>query len=230
MADFYRATKIEELDRKHPGLKAFVEAQFAARTTHTQIASMLEELYGEEVSIQRISNHYRLRWWPEQNAELAAYRSARNDYRILKDEQEKDPECDAAKIIETLAVSGIVQQRERIAESDPVKLMAELRKSRELAGNIEIERGKLQVAMQTVENDKRALEVKIEQLEQTREREQRQIQGVVANAEKDPKRALELIRGIYGISGSADDADDADKAKQPAEESCAAPAVPTAVG
>jgi len=166
MVDFYRPTKIEVLNATHEGLQNFVEEQFAAKISHTQIASMLEELYGEKVNVQAISNHYRLRWWPQQNAELAEYRKAKNQFRVLKEEAEADPGCDSAKMIELLTINGIVQQRERLLETDPVRLMAELRKTREAAGNFQIEKGKLELDKQRLVNETEELKLKIAQFRQ----------------------------------------------------------------
>lgn len=166
MVDFYRPTKIEVLGATHEGLQKCVEDQFAAKVSHTQIASMLDELYGENVNVQAVSNHYRLRWWPAQNAELTEYRKAKTQFRVLKEEAEKDPECDSAKMIELLTINGIVQQRERLLETDPVKLMAELRKTREAAGNFQIEKAKIEVDRERLQNEKQSLELKISQFQQ----------------------------------------------------------------
>ena len=150
MADFYRATKIEELNRKHPGLQKFVDEQYENKVSHTEICSMLEELYGEHVNLQTCSNYYRLVWWKCKDRELDEWLKARARFRVLKEEAAKDPSCGSAQMIELLTVDGIVRQREKIAETDPVKLMRELRQSRELATNTEIEKGKLELAVQTL--------------------------------------------------------------------------------
>lgn len=198
MAEFYRATKIEELDRKHPGLRACVEEQYAQHTTHTEIVAMLFEMFdlGEDkVSVQNVSNHYKLRWWPRQNQELAAWREARNRYRILQEEQAKDPECDGARIIETLVTSGIVAQQACLAAADPLKLLAEQRKRLELAQHAQ----EIGIEKLRVENEKKALELKVQQLERERDEERKEIAGVVSDEKASPEDVRRKIREIYGI-------------------------------
>jgi hypothetical protein len=163
MADFYRPTKIEELEAKHPGIGKFVKEQYGLFTSHRQLVSMLEELYGETVSEQALSNHYRLRIWPEREKDRASYRDAHNRVRILLEEQKADPECDAARIIEAFAIQGVVEQQAQISDADPLKLIAEIRKWKQLEVEKEIETGKLQVALTNAQTEKYALELKIEQ-------------------------------------------------------------------
>ncbi len=198
MADFYRATRIELLDREYPGLKAFVDTQLTAGVSQFEICAMLEELYGEKCKVnpQTMSNYYRLVWWKEHNADIESWRNAKNQFRILQEEAVKDPECDSAKMIELLTINGIVQQREQIAATDPLKLMRELRQSQEAKANIENEKGKLEVLRQQAETEKRALELKIGQLEEASNEVEKQIESGRPVTREDIDRIRERVFGL----------------------------------
>jgi len=65
-APFYRRTKIEELDAKHPGLRKFVEERQRRRVSNRVIAAEVLERWGETVSGQVLHNFYALRVWPKE--------------------------------------------------------------------------------------------------------------------------------------------------------------------
>jgi hypothetical protein len=206
MADFYRATKVELLDREFPGLKDFVDAQLAASVSLVEICSLVEELYGEKCKVnpQTMSNYYRLVWWKEHNADIESWRNAKNQFRVLKEEATKDPNCDSAQMIELLTINGIVQQREQIAATDPLKLMAELRRTRESVGNFAIEKAKIDLDKGRLENEKKALELKVEQLERQRAHEHKAICAANNKGVSD-EEFRRKIQEMYGIGEPAEE-------------------------
>ena len=200
MAEFYRLLKLEELDRKHPGLLGQVKLWYANHSTHTRVASLIWELYNEEVSIGACANYYQLRIWEEQEKDRASYREARNKVKVLLEEQKEDPACDAAKIIEAFALEGVLQQQGQLAEQDVMKLLAELRKWKQLEADKEIEAGKLEVARQTAENEKKALELKIAEynrnVEEATDEARNKIESGRAITREDIDRIRERVFGL----------------------------------
>ena len=79
--------------------------------------------------------------------------------------------------IELLTINGIVQQREQIAATDPLKLMRELRQSQEAKANIENEKGKLEVLRQQAETRREHWECEIGQLEEASDEVEKQIES-----------------------------------------------------
>jgi hypothetical protein len=199
MAEFYRLLKLEELDAKHPGLLAQVRLWYANHSTHTQVASLLWELYNEEVSIGACANYYQLRIWQEREKDRASYRDARNRVKILLEEQKEDPACDAAKIIEAFTLDGVLAQQGQLAEQDVLKLIAELRKWKTAAGNFEIEKAKIDLDKVRVENEKKNLELKIagynRNVEEATDEAEKQIQSGQPITADDIKRLRERVIG-----------------------------------
>jgi hypothetical protein len=201
MAEFYRLLKIEELDAKHPGLVKQVREWYASHLTHTQVAALIQEVYGEEVSIQACSNFYSLRIWKEQEKDRASYREMRNKVKILLEEQRENPESDSAKIVECFTMEGVMQQQGQFAQVDPMKLLAELRKWKTLETQKEIETGKLQVALQNSETEKQRLAFDLEKEKREHEREKEAVREAAKDGAKDPQATVQRILGIYGLSG-----------------------------
>jgi hypothetical protein len=199
MPEFYRLLKLEELDRSHPGLLGQVKLWYANHSTHTQVASLIWELYNEEVSIQACANYYQLRIWKEQEADRRSYREARNKVKVLLEEQKEDPACDAAKIIEAFTLDGVLAQQGQLAEQDVLKLIAELRKWKQLEADKEIEAGKLEVAKQTAENEKKELELKIAEynrnVEEATDEAEKQIQNGQPITADDIRKLRERVIG-----------------------------------
>ena len=207
MAEFYRLLKLEELDRgKCPGLLKQVCEWYANHATHTQVASLISEMYHEEVSIQACANYYQQRIWKEQEADRRSYREARNRVKVLLEEQKEDPACDAAKIIEAFTLEGVLAQQGQLGEQDIMQLIAELRKWKRLEADKEIETGKLQVALQNAGTEKERLALDLEKLKSQRERDAKDVKSAVEEKAKDPdalKRRIDEIYGILPFDGNA---------------------------
>ena len=206
MAEFYRATKVEEQDRKFPGLQKFIEDRWEERVTHTEILVMVTELYpGVKLSIQNLSVHYRLRWWLRKDRELEADLQNRARFRALEERAAQDP-ATRARMIEVFAEDSVLAQRERLAQESPLKLMADLRKSRELAANMEIEKGKLALDNRRLENEtaelqrkNRELELKLAEFAGTKEKVKALIGGAEPAEVKDRNELYREIDEIYGV-------------------------------
>jgi hypothetical protein len=198
-APFYRRDLIEELEEKHPGLLKFVEERQRRRVPNPQIAAAVLDEWGEVVSEQVLSNHYTARVWPQLNLEAESFRRANEQAAIILKIAAENPELDEAKIAKVLLTQAIMETRADLADSDPLKLLAEQRKRLELEQHqqeIEIERERL-------EHDKKELELKVGQLERQHEREHETVKEAARDAAKDPKAALERILGIYNLGDLA---------------------------
>jgi hypothetical protein len=68
-APFYRRTKVEELDGKHPGLRRFVEKRQQRRVSYQIIAAEILQKWGERISAQALSNFFIRRVWPKESSQ-----------------------------------------------------------------------------------------------------------------------------------------------------------------
>jgi hypothetical protein len=176
MADFYRRTRVEELGLAHPGLLEFVEQASRDRMPFPQIAAAIREQYEEEISPQTLSNHYLLRIWKKKDAEIKSYTDALGQGRALLELQKENPTAERQDLIEAFVDVGIITQKQRLMESDPLKLMAERRRRAEGQGRFKIETGKLEIEQkrleldaQRLEKENRELQLKIDRYRQTME-------------------------------------------------------------
>jgi hypothetical protein len=64
----FQATKIEQLDRKHPGLRLqvdlWLEENHAAQLTLKEVCAHIFEKFGEKVPQTTLLNYRQRRWWP----------------------------------------------------------------------------------------------------------------------------------------------------------------------
>lgn len=204
---------MEELGTRHPGLLEFVEEAIRDKVPYPQIAGAILEQYEEEISPQALSNHYTLRIWKRKDAELKSYTDALGQGRALLQLQKENPTAEREELIEALVDVGIITQKRRLMEADPLKLMAEKRRREEGQGRFKIETGKLDVEhkrleldAQRLENENRVLQLKISQLAGTREKVKALIEGVAPAEMKDKNDLYREIDEIYGIFPEADPA------------------------
>jgi predicted nucleic acid-binding Zn-ribbon protein len=94
----------------------------------------------------------------------------------------------------------VIQQQGQLAEQDVMKLLAELRKWKQLEADKEIEAGKLEVARQTAENEKKALELKIAEynrnVEEATDEARNKIESGRAITREDIDRIRERVFGL----------------------------------
>lgn len=166
MAEFYRRTKVEELGAEHPGLLEFVEEAIRDKMPYPQICQAIQEQWGEEIDPQRISAHYTLRIWKKKESETQAYLEALGQGRALLQLQKEHPTEERQELISALLDTGIILQKKRLMESDPLKVLAERRRMLEAAGSFEIEKEKIQVDRERLQNEKQALELKVSRFQQ----------------------------------------------------------------
>ncbi len=181
MEKFYRRTKVEELGERHPpgehgpedkGLLHFVESAQRRRVPGPEIAAAVLEHWGETVSGQVLSNHYTLRVWKRQNAEMEALAQSFGQGAALLELQRLHPTSEREELIEALVDAGIIGQQERLMESDPLKLMAERRKRIELdqgQQEINLGKGQLEVARQNADTARIKAEAELARVKQATE-------------------------------------------------------------
>lgn len=200
MSDSYRLTRVEELDRDHPGLEAAVREQMKLGRSLQQVAEILFKDFGATIAVSTLHSYWQRRFNPDLEAQRAAYRKAKAQVQVLVDECGADPSKDATQIVAQLLQTHIFKQQEKLEEADVLKLLAEERKRQELQQRwqeIEIEKGKLQVALRNAETAAKEAEAKLAAM--TREREC--VKNVVARSEAgaEQKSAAEAIREIREI-------------------------------
>jgi Protein of unknown function (DUF3486) len=195
MSETYRQTRVEELDREHPGLETFVRELMKLGTPYFKIHEQVMERFGVEIGVSTLQSYWRRRFNPDLEAERHEYRKAKAQVDVLVSECGADPDKDATQILALLVRSAIFKQQEKLEEADVMKLLAEERKRQE----VEIQRGQLQVALTNAETAKKEAEAKAARLEKERDAVKEAIGGAESNEGKDAE-ALQLIREIYGIT------------------------------
>ncbi len=213
MAAFYRANRVEELDWDHPGLKDFVDDAMRRRVSQGRISREVQERFGVHIPERTLSRYWTERFAPEEAREIRALRDIRARVALIRQEARKHPRGSAAKIIQTLVVDAIVQQKQRVAETDVMRLMEEQRKRQELEEKVSVEWGKLQVQFEKVENDKRRLEEKHSQvgavLREAGEAGARALlspSGAGGQAKSfDPAEALKKISEVIGVGAALEE-------------------------
>ncbi len=174
MAIFYRRTKIHELDRKHPGLKEMVEKMMDQRVALTEIAEKIGIRYGEKISSAAVQRYWAHLVKPGEERFREFVEKSKAQAKALIEEAEEDPNCDAAKMIDTFVHNQIIEDKLRLGEADIMQLLAEQRKRRQL----EIERKKLRLAVEKGDRERRKLESDLD-----RERKKQvQVSSVVEEA------------------------------------------------
>jgi hypothetical protein len=206
MADFYRRTKVEEAGARHAGLLEFVEQSMRDRMPYPQIAEVVLEQWDETLSPQVLSNHYALRVWKKQNAEMQVYLDNLGQGRALLELQKQNPTTEREELISTILDVGIITQKTALMEKDPLKLLAEQRKREEGRGRFKIETGKLEVENKRLELDSqrlakenRELDLKLRQAEETIGKVREVVSGE-SGEKADPREVRRRIQDIFGIS------------------------------
>jgi hypothetical protein len=200
MTDSFRQTRVEKLDREHPGLRKFVDEQIAGGQTLSRISELVREAFAVKIHTSALHNYRHLRWAPDSNAMREVYRQVQAEVKVLMEETSADPNCDAAKMLTAYLKSAIFRQKANLDKMDVAKLMAEERKRSELelhGQEIEIERGKLAAV-------NKALEIKVGQLEKARATERGKVVNLVGEvaaggAVKSKDELLKQLDEIYGV-------------------------------
>jgi hypothetical protein len=174
-------TRIEVLDHKHPGLRLAVDSAFDKDETLEAIQKLVHAECGETVSIKTISNYKQRRYLP---AKLGVEK-LRDLFRGVKESfgEQAIPESTQAVILEKL------QDALRAgAALDPHFLLREQRLWAQHDAKVA-----------AIENEKKRIELELAKADRARQEVARVMKE--PDAQKDPQRALEQIRGIYGLGG-----------------------------
>jgi len=162
MADSYRLTRVEEIEREKPGFEARVKALLGERRPFGEVAATLLAEFAVEIPERTLANYWERRFNRDQMRLAEAFTEAYGKAEALIRLERAHPEIDRGELIQQLLTAGIISQQEALAIADPLKLLAEQRKRIELeqhAQEIEIDRGKL-------EQEKKRLEMQIAQSRQ----------------------------------------------------------------
>ena len=179
-------TKIEQLDRKHPGLRLEVDllldggGRTPGQGTLEDVRKLLAEKYDEYLPINTISNYKQHRWLIEK----LRLRELKETFRAVKEElgDAAISESTQARLLELLD-----QAMRAGATLDPYFLLKEQRLWAQHEAKVD-----------EIENDKRKLELEI----QRRETERQKVAEAIGDGEKDPKQSIQRIREIYGLGAA----------------------------
>lgn len=180
-------TRIEQLDRKHPGLRLEVDllldkgGRIPGQGTLEDIQKMLAEKYAETLPINTISNYKQHRWLIEK----LRLRELKETFRAVKEElgEAAISETTQARILELLD-----EAMRNGAKLDPHFLFKEQRLW-----------AQHEAKLQQLENEKQHLTNENARLARDEEEKKTKAEKAIEDGEKDPQRALERIREIYGL-------------------------------
>lgn len=174
-------TRVEELDRKKPGLRQLVDLNLDAFRTLESIQEKVQRKFGVKIPASTLSSYKQRRW-------LAQKRRVES----IKEH--------AAAILEVLDKHGVGEVRqallfERVQEAldagaqlDPQFMLQEERHWETL-----------KLKREQLEQDKRELELKVQTMERQRDRERKQVEAAMGDV-KNSKEAVARIREIYGLA------------------------------
>lgn len=129
----YRSnSRVDRLDARHKGLRAFVEDLLRRRVRQGEIARRVRKRFGVRLSTNTLSRYFLSRIQPQENAEAEAYRQAHAQARALLEEMKADPSLDAAQIAELMLAAQIFRDRSKLAEADIMDLYREQRERKKL--------------------------------------------------------------------------------------------------
>jgi hypothetical protein len=129
----YRSnSRVDQLEARHPGLRALVENLLRRRVRQGEIARRVYKRFGTRLSHQSLSTYFRSRIQPEEFAAAEAYRQAHAQARALLEEMKADPALDAAQIAELMLAQQIFKDRAKLGEADILDLYKEQRERRKL--------------------------------------------------------------------------------------------------
>lgn len=176
----YRSnSRVDRLDARHKGLRAFVEDLLRRRVCQGEITRRVRKRFGVRLSTHTLSRYFLTRIQPQENAEAEAYRQAHAQARALLEEMKADPSLDAAQIAELLLAAQIFRDRSKLAEADIMDLYREQRERRKL------------------ELQSKALRLREKQAKAVLEKMKGPRQPSLSGAELAGK-----IREVYGLTGT----------------------------
>lgn len=184
-----QSTKIEELDRKHTGLRLMVDLALDGGQTLEEIQASVKSRVHVTVPVTTLSNYKQRRWLP---AKLRI-KELQETFRAIKDELGENAigESTQAKILELLD-----HAMRAGGKFDPNLLLTEQRKWAE----VELKRSQL-------EQQKRALELKVEQFKGTKDKLKAAVEKSAeaggVNAKDELLKRIDEIYGTYQEAASA---------------------------
>lgn len=180
----FQLTRIEELDRKQPGLKLelAVRRMLHRGDTLEEIRQFIREKTGQTLPLSTISNYKQERWLKEQKR-IQALREASDAIIAALGEH-------GVSVVTQAEIFKQVDQAMRAgAELDPHFLLKEQRLWQQHAAKLE-----------EIQNEKKSLELKIEQHQKEREA----ISRAVGDEKADSDTIRQRIREIYGLGSPGD--------------------------
>ena len=185
-------THIEQLDRKHPGLRLEVDllldrgGRVPGQGTLQDVQKMLAEKYGEVVARNTISN-YKQKY-------LCIRRLIDGTKRNIQAADELYREGKVTDLRRAQFAEIVNENLREIAKDAKNSAELELRWAHQ-----SVREKRLEQVNRKLEQDNRKLEVQIEQLKQDRDAEKAQVMKVVESDGKELNQARDELRAIYGL-------------------------------
>lgn len=175
------ATKVEQLDRKRPGLRQLVDLMLDGHGGLAEIHEAVREKFGEEIALSTLSSYKLKRWKPRRDWIDAIKNRAQAFKEMLGDGAEM------ADIQQAQLFEQIQDAMDDGAMLSPQFAMKEQRHWAEL-----------KLKREQLAQERKKLELQIEQMKRQRDKERKEIEKVVS-AGKNKAATLEEIQRIYGI-------------------------------
>ena len=186
-------TSVERFDLAYKGLRLAVDLLLDGGNTAAQVAAAIAEQYKLEIPERTIANYTERRYRPRREQWEETLREKNATMQALK-------EYGAGSYTEALLMEQMEESFRRGERASMKDLLKEQRERERLA----LDKDELEVRKLEVENEKKALEAKLSDLEKRRQREIAQVQGVIGGAESsekvDPDQVRKRIQEIFGIS------------------------------
>lgn len=161
------ATRVEQLDRKHPGLRQLIDLMLDGHGGLAEIREAVKEKFGEEIATSTLGSYKLKRWRPRRDWIDAIKNRAQAFSELISDGKMAD--IQQAQLFEQIQAA-----MDDGARLDPEFAMSEQRKL--LA---------LQLKREQLEQSKKALELKIQQMT-------KQTEEAIDEAEQKTKRGESL--------------------------------------
>ncbi|HEV2424302.1 MAG TPA: hypothetical protein VGZ29_05690 [Terriglobia bacterium] len=215
MAETYRLTRVEELNRDFPGLEDLVRQEMQKGTNLAEISAKVASKFpsAQVLAISTLHSYWQRRFAPDLEQQRRAFQNAKARADLLM-ELEHSGNLDAQRIVALLVREKILENSEALAGADPVDLVKlDLRRA-EGEGRMEIERSKLgqaekelQLKREALAVENRRLELEIEKFRSTLDKVKEIAQDVISGEGKafDPVEAMKKISAVIGVGGAVEE-------------------------
>lgn len=197
MAETYRRTRVEDLDREHPGLEEFVRSGLASGSPLSEICADVRSKFGVALAISTLQSFWQRRFAPDLEAQKRTYQNARARADLLLD-LSKQGDRDASEIVKLIVRSQILEKGEELAHADALDLVKlDLRRT-EGEGRMEIERGKLSLERERQQTERERLQLEREKFEASVKQalDEAENEAETKSREGQPQSPAEIVDSI----------------------------------